>query len=157
MTSPRQKELAGKYYLIADLYRHGYQATLEPRQHRRGTIVRVNEQTTITVLTKFVKRDELGQEEYLLSDGHPPKHETELYAFVRVFPEEQGGFCHEVYIAPSDQIIQLSIQHYADTVLDHLDWDWEPTRKPYMISLADLQPVRNNWAALHPEAEDDEG
>ena len=141
----QQKEMAGKHYLIADLYSHGFEASIEQRSSRRGTSVVVNGRTAVTVLTRFVDRDEPGQDQYIFGDD-PPTNETPLYVFVRVFPEEQGVQCHEVYIALSVHIIQASIQRRTNYIRNHPGVD--PQRQPYTISLTDLQPFRNNWAAL---------
>jgi hypothetical protein len=137
-----QKELTGKYYLIADLYSHGYEAKIEQRPNRRGIYVVVNQQTAITVLTRFVDPDK----PYWFFLGHnPPRNETPLYAFVSVFPA-QGVPHHEVYIAPSDWVIATSIQSHDNYIRNN------PVKpvQPYVILPDDLLPFQNNWAALQP-------
>jgi hypothetical protein len=139
----QQKELAGKYYLIADLYSHGYEAQIEPRPHRGGTNVVVNGHA-ITVLTRFVNPG--VRYDFLLSDD-PLRAETPFYAFVTVFPEpEQGVPSHEVYIAPSDWVIATSTQLHDDYIRNHPNVN---PRQPYTISPDDLQPFQNNWAAMN--------
>ncbi len=141
----QQKELAGKYYLIADLYSHGYEAQIEPRPHRGGTNVVVNGHA-ITVLTRFVNPG--VRYDFLLSDD-PLRAETPFYAFVTVFPEpEQGVPRHEVYIAPSDWVIATSTQLHDDYIRNHPNVN---PRQPYTISPDDLQPFQNNWAAWLPQ------
>jgi hypothetical protein len=138
----KQKELAGKYYLIADLYSHGYDARIVSRTSRPGTDILVNEQTTIRVLTRFVNPDESYN--YLFGD-EAPQDETPLYAFVTVFPV-QGVPHHEVYIVPSNWVITRSIQLHDDYIRNNPNVN---KKQPYTLSPEDLQPFQNNWTAIN--------
>lgn len=142
MTNP-EKELAGKNFLIADLCNRGHEAKIERRPFRRGTIVVVDNQTAVTVLTRFSKPDEQDKDQYIFGFD-PPRAETPFYAFVWVFSIRGVPF-HEVYIVPSGWVIARSTQLHNEYISNNPNVS---PRQPYTISLDDLQPFQNNWVAL---------
>ena len=145
MSTKRQKELAGKHYLVAYLYSHGYNAEIVQRAFRRGTNVVVNGQIAITVLTRFVNSSDQDRDQYIFGDN-PPRNETLFYAFVRAILVQGAPTHYQVYIAPSDWVIARSIQLHDNYIRNNPN----PVnqRQPYTISPDDLEPFQDNWSAL---------